>query len=100
MVIPQDAQVVEGTRKYLIPGLWDMHVHWYDSTYLPLLTANGVTGIRVMWGQPVNLQWRKDLAAGKLDGPRLLLAGSIIDGPKPISRGSREPPTRRGECNV
>jgi hypothetical protein len=65
-----------------------MHVHWYDATYLPLFTANGVTGIRVMWGLPVNLKWRKGLAAGTLRGPRLALAGPIVDGPKPIWLGS------------
>jgi imidazolonepropionase-like amidohydrolase len=88
VVIPTDAQVVDATGKFLIPGLWDMHVHWYQSDYLPLFTVNGVTGVRVMWGMPVNLKWRKDLAASKLDGPRLVLAGSIIDGPKPIWPGS------------
>jgi imidazolonepropionase-like amidohydrolase len=88
VAIPTDAQVIDATGKFLIPGLWDMHVHWYDSAYLPLFTINGVTGIRVMWGLPVNLQWRKEFAAGKLDGPRLVLAGSIIDGPKPIWPGS------------
>src|SRR5437879_3584423 len=50
--IPKDAQVIDATGKFLIPGLWDMHVHWYgyDKAYLRLFTANGVTGVRVMWG--------------------------------------------------
>jgi imidazolonepropionase-like amidohydrolase len=82
--LPKHARQVDATGQFLIPGLWDMHVHWYDATYLPLFTANGVTGIRVMWGMPVNLAWRKQLASGTLLGPRLLLAGSIVDGPKPI----------------
>src|SRR5262249_13888889 len=75
VVIPADAQVVDATGKFLIPGLWDMHVHWYQSDYLPLFTVNGVTGVRVMCGMPVNLKWRKELAAGKLDGTRVALAG-------------------------
>ena len=64
VVVPADAQLVEATGKFLIPGLWDMHVHWYDRSYLPLFTANGVTGIRVMWGMPENLKWRRDLLPG------------------------------------
>jgi imidazolonepropionase-like amidohydrolase len=88
VAIPKDAQVVNANGKYLIPGLWDMHVHWYQSDYLPLFTVNGVTGVRVMWGMPVNLSWRKELVAEKLDRPRLILAGPIIDGPNPIWPGS------------
>jgi imidazolonepropionase-like amidohydrolase len=88
VAVPKDATVIDGKGKFLIPGLWDMHVHWYDAGYLPLFAANGVTGIRVMWGLPVNLTWRKELAAGTLQGPHLVLAGSIVDGPKPIWPGS------------
>jgi hypothetical protein len=86
--VPEGAQRVDGTGQFLIPGLWDMHVHWSDAAFLPLFTANGVTGVRVMWGLPVHLQWRKALAAGKFDGPRLFLAGPIVDGPSPIWKAS------------
>ena len=46
---PANAKIVDGRGKYLIPGLWDMHVHGtnYEST-LPLYIANGVTGVREM----------------------------------------------------
>src|ERR1700738_220353 len=48
--VPADAQVVDGRGKFLIPGLWDMHVHlsWTTSSALPLLVANGVTTVRDM----------------------------------------------------
>jgi imidazolonepropionase-like amidohydrolase len=85
---PTNATVVDATGKFLIPGLWDMHVHWYDQDYLPLFIANGVTGIRIMWGMPVHHQWRKEIEQGTLLGPRLLLASAIIDGPKPFWPGS------------
>lgn len=45
--------VVDGAGKFLVPGLWDMHVHsqkiapQYNH---PLLIANGITGVREMWG--------------------------------------------------
>ena len=86
--VPEKAQVVQAAGKFLIPGLWDMHVHWMDAPYLPLFTANGVTGVRVMAGHPVHLEWRPQLADGKLTGPRLVLGGLIVDGPKPFWPGS------------
>jgi hypothetical protein len=86
---PANSQQIDGTGKFLIPGLWDMHVHWSSpmvpaAPYLGLFTANGVTGVRQMWGFPSHFQWRKEIAAGTLRGPRMVLAGTIVDGPKPI----------------
>jgi len=55
VVVPQNASVVEATGKFLIPGLWDMHIHTVyekaadtESALLPLFIANGITGIRNM----------------------------------------------------
>jgi len=86
--LPVGARVVDGTGKFLIPGLSDMHVHWYDKEYLPLFIANGVTSIRLMWGMPMHHEWRKEIEQGSLPGPRLLIASAIVDGPKPIWPGS------------
>jgi len=94
--VPREAQETNGTGKFLIPGLWDMHVHWSDpaaAKYLELFTAGGVTGVRQMWGFPVHFQWRKDIAAGTVRGPRMVLAGAIVDGPKPVWKGSIEAKT-------
>jgi imidazolonepropionase-like amidohydrolase len=85
---PAGAQVVDATGKVMIPGLWDMHVHWLDKDYLPLFIANGVTGIRIMWGAPLHHQWRREIAHGALLGPRLAIASAIVDGPQPIWPGS------------
>ena len=82
--IPPGAEVVDAEGKFLIPGLWDMHVHWYAKEYLPLFLANGVTGIRLMFGMPMHLQWRQEIEAGQLVGPRMAIASPIIDGPKPF----------------
>ena len=92
--VPEKARVVDAAGKFLIPGLWDMHAHWgpgygwMPAPYLPLFTANGVTGIRLMAGHPVYLQWRGQVAEGTLAGPRMVLAGAIVDGPKPFWRDS------------
>ena len=87
-VVPKDAQVVSAAGKFLIPGLWDMHVHPDDKPYLPLFIANGVTGIRIMWGNPEHYGWRNEIEAGKLLGPHMLIASPIADGPRPFWPGS------------
>jgi imidazolonepropionase-like amidohydrolase len=86
--VPKNAQVVDATGKFLIPGLWDMHVHWFHKDYLPLFVANGVTGIRLMWGLPIHHEWRQEIEQGTLQGPRLSIASPIVDGPTPIWPGS------------
>jgi len=88
--IADDAQVFDGTGKYLIPGLWDMHTHtWNAENFFPLLIANGVTGIRDMFGtMSVLNKWKENIANGKMTGPVIYGSGPIIDGPKPIWPGS------------
>ncbi|MFQ6116078.1 MAG: hypothetical protein ACE5NG_18615, partial [bacterium] len=86
--VADEVQVIDGSGKFLIPGLWDMHVHWFKKEYLPLFIANGVSGIRLMWGTPEHLQWRRELAEGKLLCPRMEIGSPIIDGPNPMWPGS------------
>jgi imidazolonepropionase-like amidohydrolase len=89
---PAGAKTVQATGKYLIPGLWDMHVHtvfgdWLprnEKVVLPLFVANGVTGVRDMGGDlDVLKEWRAAIAAGRLLGPRMIIAGPMLDGPVP-----------------
>jgi imidazolonepropionase-like amidohydrolase len=86
---PKNAWVIDATGQYLIPGLWDMHVHsafgdWFPGgrdIILPLFIANGVTGVRDMGGDaPVLLEWRKQIAAGQIIGPRMIISGPMLDG--------------------
>ena len=80
-------KVVDGTGKFLIPGLWDMHVHCCnaDDHFFPLFLANGVTGIRDMAGPLEELKTcRSNVDNGMLLGPRMAFSGPILDGPKPI----------------
>jgi imidazolonepropionase-like amidohydrolase len=89
--VPKNAQVVDATGQFLIPGLWDMHVHtifgdWIpggQEVSLPLFVANGVTGVRDMGGDlETLLRWRSETSAGTLLGPRMIIAGPMLDGPK------------------
>lgn len=82
--IPKYAEVIDANGRFMIPGLWDMHVHWYEQDYLGLFIANGVTGMRIMSGAPIHYEWRKAIDAGTLLGPRLMIASEIVDGPKPF----------------
>lgn len=61
---PKNAQVVDGHGKFLIPGLWDMHVHNTANvqTY-PLYIANGVVGVRDMNGPQDANAWRRQHAS-------------------------------------
>lgn len=84
VVAAPGATVVDAAGKFLIPGLWDMHVHWYIRDTFTLFIANGVTGIREMFGNSDLLRWREDIAKGSLLGPRMIVASPIIDGPQPV----------------
>ncbi len=89
--IPPGARTLDGAGKYLIPGLWDMHIHAFFGDWvpggrevtLPLFVAFGVTGVRDMGSdlEPI-LAARRDVAAGKLLGPRMIVSGPMLDGPK------------------
>ncbi|MGO9830903.1 MAG: amidohydrolase family protein [Myxococcaceae bacterium] len=81
--VPPGAQVVDARGKYLIPGLWDMHVHLskVGPGVLPILVAAGVTDVRDLGGDLVELRlWRDEIAEGLRLGPRIILAGPILDG--------------------
>jgi len=91
---------VDGTSKYLIPGLWDMHIHAFTFSegstdtvttmppemYFRLAIANGVTGFRDMGG-PETPEELATLRQAGINGsalvPKLLTAGPVVDGPKP-----------------
>ena len=84
--VASGTRVVDGRGKYLIPGLWDMHVHALQSGravwMFPLFLANGITGIRDT-GAPLDslLLYRPRLRSGQMPGPRLVAAGPILDEP-------------------
>ena len=82
--IPEDAFKIDGTGKYLMPGLADMHVHNWSENEFVLFLANGVTTIRNMWSAPQHLQWREKIEKGELLGPRIYTAGPLLDGSLPI----------------
>jgi hypothetical protein len=89
--VPAGATVVDGQSQYLIPGLWDMHVHHiggYDDgkKTLPRMVAYGITGVRDM-ASPVDdiLRLRRGSADSTLLAPQIVAAGPILQHPLPFA---------------
>ncbi|HRH45192.1 MAG TPA: amidohydrolase family protein [Pyrinomonadaceae bacterium] len=83
--VPKDAQIIDGTGKYLIPGLIDMHVHltFIGEETIPILPVYGITSVRDMGGDIQKLKdWRAQIESGKLIGPRLKFCGPMLEGTK------------------
>jgi imidazolonepropionase-like amidohydrolase len=85
--VPKGTTIVDASGKFLIPGLWDMHVHFQETARsFPLFIANGVLGVRNMGGiADEAMRWRDEVAAGRIVGPRIVACGPIVDGPPPTS---------------
>lgn len=102
--VPRDAQVIDASGKFLIPGLWDMHAHSVNEQttreiFFPLEIANGITGVRDMFAdcsppclhkgtaednitlEEVN-EWRRRFADGTITAPRIVASSPIVDGVK------------------
>ena len=77
-------RVIDGRGKFLIPGLWDMHVHTVTVSgrqVLPLYVQNGVTGVRDMASDWDSVRtWRSEIARGVLTGPRIMASGPYLEG--------------------
>jgi len=101
--IPAQAVRIPGAGRYLIPGLWDMHVHFRsdeakpsvalvdeNAALLELFLPNGVVGVREMGGDLADsvFRWREEIRSGERTGPRILTAGRKIDQIPPSWRGS------------
>lgn len=91
--LPAGTRRVAGEGAFVIPGLWDMHVHVTDAGYLPQFVAHGVTGVRDMGGgldapadgcESINAgtlrQWRREIVALHRTGPELVISGPAVSG--------------------
>lgn len=86
--VPKTARIVDASGKFLLPGFWDMHVHlaginadpsWSKQVLLPLLLANGITGVRDMGGDlDALLSWQRDIESGDLLGPHIVASGPFL----------------------
>ena len=85
-VLPDDAEIIDGTDRYLLPGLTEMHGHITSTTadsldsVLGLFVANGVTTVRGMLGRPAHLELRQRIIDQDVLGPRLITSGPSFNG--------------------
>lgn len=90
---PRGAHLISGRQKFLIPGLWDAHVHLSKSGVLSLalFVTNGVTGVRDMGSDLREVaEWRSRIKAGTLIGPRIKTAGYYLESRANVDRMKRE----------
>jgi hypothetical protein len=94
IALPQGIQRVDGTGKYLMPGLADMHGHlthrgpataYPIETFPLLLIAHGVTTLRNMAGVPAILSLRQQIDAGATLGPQIFTTGPVLEGKAALS---------------
>lgn len=76
------AKVIDLNGAYVVPGLFDMHVHVHDRKYLGLYLAYGVTSVRNMRGLPMHLRWKDELKNRKWLGSNLYTSSPVLDGEK------------------
>jgi imidazolonepropionase-like amidohydrolase len=86
--VPKTARTIDASGRFLLPGFWDMHVHlaginadpsWSQQVLLPLLLANGITGVRDMGGDlGTLLSWQRDAESGTLLAPHIVAAGPFL----------------------
>lgn len=116
IVLPARVTRIDGRGRYLIPGLWDMHVHLASRPlfghagttpdlsigagfFFPYLLVHGVTGVRDMSGELSTLvQWRREVQAGRRPGPRLIVTGRKLRENGPVVTGA--PPLVRTGADV
>lgn len=99
---PEQTRVIHSRGRYLIPGLWDMHVHLSmgEASLLPVFLAQGVTAVRDLGGDFSAVRaWQQEIAAGTRIGPRIYTAGRILESPRFLEILARlasalEPPFR------
>src|SRR5437879_5906490 len=83
--VPANARLVSGRGKFLMPGLWDMHVHlWNKENQLPVFLAFGVTGVQDMGSDYDRVMaWREEIETGKAPGPHVVTSGPPVTGDEP-----------------
>jgi imidazolonepropionase-like amidohydrolase len=102
----QSKQIVDANGRHVVPGLWDMHMHFgggdtlihENRVLLPLFLAHGITGVRDAAGDLAStvLAWRDSVARGLLEGPTIFTSGAKIEGVNSIWPGDTEVSTTAG----
>lgn len=94
----QAKEIIDAKGQFVIPGLWDMHIHFRggdelileNKDLIPLFVANGITGLREAGGDMTNMifEWQDKIASGEMVGPKIFTSGPKLDGPNGTWAGS------------
>jgi len=94
VTVPDDAVVIDGANRYLVPGLVDAHVHLAGLPFAPtrpdfgdapLYLAYGVTTVFNLRGTPTHLEWKRRIEAGDLIAPTIYTSGAFVNEPRVIT---------------
>ena len=102
----KDAQIINAKGKYIVPGFWDMHAHvLVDNNFewqAPLLLANGIIGIREMWGREMRLadSLKRAMQKGSVPYLHFTAPGHIIDGKKVFWPGQLSAPNQETAIRI
>jgi hypothetical protein len=80
--VPAGTEIHDERGRYVMPGLWDVHVHLTQvgPKAFPLFLANGITSVRDMGSDLIEIrQWQEARSQGALL-PRILTPGPKLDG--------------------
>ena len=87
--LDKNATIIDGRGKWLVPGFFDMHVHFFYEqgehkntceAELKMMLANGLTTVRILAGHPAYLEARNNVGSGKWEGPELFVASPQLVG--------------------
>lgn len=81
---PVEGRIIDGRGRTLMPGLADMHVHYWSESAGPLFLSNSITTVRNPWGTAQSLILDAGAKRGVLVGPHIYSSGPLMDGPEPI----------------
>lgn len=94
LTLSKENTIIDGSGKFLIPGLWDAHVHFaYIEDLAPsmfdLFLSHGITSVRDTGGKVDFVkQWKDKALANPTDAPRVMMAGPLLDGEPNVYDGS------------
>ncbi|MEM0909365.1 MAG: amidohydrolase family protein [Pseudomonadota bacterium] len=83
-IVEPDLRTIDASGLTALPGLVDMHVHYWAERDGPLYIANGVTTVRNMWGAGQTIRLDHGAEAGDFIGPKVYSPGPLIDGLEPV----------------
>jgi imidazolonepropionase-like amidohydrolase len=84
MSVPKGAKIIKGNGNYLMPGLADMHFHFFvdpDPDFMRVPLAEGVTTVRNISALPEHQRWKDEVNNGERVGPTIYTSGPMIVGP-------------------